>query len=1203
MLKRKRIDILVSSSEDVQKERSITEQSIRRVAAEFDVPVSASYCYGLRRSKPNETRRTGRDNGEDGLLCPYFLEHQDARDDLEQSEHILNPGQYDLVIKILWSRLGASLASMAVMPDGSQPGSASEYEIAWALYQSKQTPGFPGLQVYRNRATPAALLEPKEKRENLCRQWDAVQEFCAAWEYGETRFRDCCHEYQDLEEFENLFTEHFRDFLHSRIEPRSARYLESNPYRGLQFFDFEDADLFHGRTRAIWEVIDALKNQATAKKRFLLVLGHEGSGKSSLIRAGVLPLLTQGGTPVGNGPWRRAVTRPLSGGVSEDPLDTLAAALLSRCALPELQEEESTVEWHNLASRLSKNPGAAAARIAELLDQLARPESDHSETEEIPEKRNERIEVAGKRSLVRIKPKAQLVVFVDQFEDLFAGRFSPSVQQTYISALSALAKCEGIFVIATLESRFYPHCGQFPELIEALTGKYELQPPTPRGFGNIIRFPAEAVGLRFERDPATNRCLDEALVEAAIARPKPLPLLEHVLSRLYQRQLDRKDGLLRWSDYSELGELRGALALHEKTVFSKLKPEEKQALKPVIRQLVVPGRGEEAPFIRRTVLYSDLFSSPRLNHDEKAGAKGLVDRLVKEGLLRADAGPKDELLISVAQEALLRRWPGVWQWLSEDRHFFQMRDHLDASLKLWLERDRHKDDLLDPGIGLAEAQTLLRDFESSLSKGQTEYIEKSLARQKRRSRIRDNLGLAALAGFAVFAAYAGVERFRTERRSTNSEQEVQRIQQNGDLANSQQSALETQLKKAEQEKAQLVKQNADLVNNQSVLETQLKKAEEKAQLAQQNADLTKNQSALATELKKAQDDKAQLAKRNTDLANNQSALDTELKKAQDDKAQLAKQSTDLTNNQSVLDAALKKAQDEKTQLAKQNADLTNNQSPLDAALKKAQDDKAQLVKQNADLASNQSALESQLKKTQDEKAQLAKQNADLTNSQSPLITQLKNAQDKAQIAQQNADIATSQQSALEAELKKAEEKAQIAQQNTDHAGSQRNALDTELKKVQDEKTQLAKQNADLTNNQSTLDAALKKAQDDKAQLVKQNADLASNQSALETQLKKTQDEKAQLANQNAIVQNPDLPAGQQNGPEAQPENAEEQVQPAQQHADLSTHKHKPRENRSHAARKTRESRSKKLALKNRTRKRPTSTSSILPSQWRAQTGN
>ncbi|MEY2607028.1 MAG: eukaryotic-like serine/threonine-protein kinase, partial [Verrucomicrobiota bacterium] len=213
----KRIDILVSSSEDVQNERGVAERLIRSVAAELDVPVSVSYSNWPRGPKQeNETTaRPASDNGEDGsLLCPYFREHQDSKAEPEYCEHILNPGQYDLVINILWSRLGTALVQKCVMPDGSQPRSAAEYEVAWVLDQSKLTPGFPGLHVYRNRATPAAPLEPKEKRENLCRQWDAVQEFCAAWEKnGETEFRECCHDYQDLEEFENLFREHFRDFL------------------------------------------------------------------------------------------------------------------------------------------------------------------------------------------------------------------------------------------------------------------------------------------------------------------------------------------------------------------------------------------------------------------------------------------------------------------------------------------------------------------------------------------------------------------------------------------------------------------------------------------------------------------------------------------------------------------------------------------------------------------------------------------------------------------------------------------------------------------------------------------------------------------------------------------------------------------------------------------------------------------------------
>jgi hypothetical protein len=1068
----RRVDILVSSFEDVPNERGAAERSIRSVAAELDVPVSASYSNWLRGSKEENktTARPASDNREDGWLCPYFREHQDSNADPEYRGRILNPGQYDLVICILWSQLGNRSNSMFVMPDGSQPRSAIEYEIAWVLDQSQRTPGFPLLHVYRNRATPAAPLEPKEKRENLCRQWDAVQEFFAAWEKNDgTQFRECCHEYRDPEEFENLFREHFRDFLVRQLDRqigskkalRKVGYLESNPFRGLNFFDFEHAALYHGRTKAVWEVLEALTNQATAKKPFVLVLGPTGSGKSSLVRAGVLPLLTQGGTPLGNGPWRRAVIQPGAGGAAGDPFDALAAALLAKFALPELQDAVSLGESRNLASRLRKDPASVVARIAEVLDHLTRQELDRlldqPESKALPASRSEDIEVVRQKSLGRIKPKMHLAVVVDQLEELFTAGVSPVLQQKYISALAALANCEGVFVIATLRSGFYADYLQFPELVEltALSGKYELQPPTPRGIGNIIRFPADAAGLRFERDPATGQSLDKALVKAAIASPEPLPLLEHLLSRLYQRQLDRKDGLLLWSDYRGLGELQGALAQHEKTVFSTLKHDEKEALRFVIRHLVTPGRADEGHWIRRTVPYHDLVSSRELNQQQRAGAKGLVDRLVKEGLLSADAGPRQELLISVPQEALLRRWPGVWQWLSEDRHFFQMRDRLDASLELWLSRDRQNDDLLDPGIGLAEAETLLRDFGSSLTERQIEYIQKSLARQKRRRRVRDNIGWAAIAGLAVFAAYTGVERFNLESRRQNKE--------DTNLATSQRGALETQLKEAE-EKAQFAQQNADLATSQrSALETQLKKAEEKAQLAQQNADIaTSQRSALETQLKKAQEEKSQLAQQNAGSATSQrSALQTQLKKAEE-KAQLAQQNADVaTSQRSALETQLKEAQ-EKAQLAQQNADVaTSQRSALETQLKEAQE-KAQLAQQNTDVATSQrSALETDLKKAQEEKAQVALQNADVAAIQrSALETKLKKAEEKAQLAQQSADLVIAQRNALETQLKKAEEKAQLAQQSADLVIAQRNALETQLKKAQED-TRQAQKHADL----------------------------------------------------------------------------------------------------------------------------------------------
>src|SRR5260221_5651958 len=539
------IDIFVSSPADVQKERAVAEQLIRSVAAEFNLPINVSYSNPLRGSKEEDEISVEREDfGDEStlVLCPCFWEYPELEGD-DFLEQIPNTGQYDLVICILWSRLGTALAQKCVMPDGSRPGSATDYEVAWVLDQLKRTLGFPGLHVYRNRATPAAPLEPKEKREKLCRQWDAVQEFFAAWEKnGGAEFRECCHDYQDLEEFVNVFREHFRVFLARQFDAeivagrtlRKVPFSEPNPFRGLKFFDFEHAALYHGRTKAVGEVLDALKNQATAKKPFVLVVGPTGSGKSSLVRAGVLPLLTQGGTSAGNGPWRHALTRPGAGGAAGDPFDTLAAALLAKFALPQLQDAASTNEWRDLASQLRKDPDGAAARIAEVLDQLTRQELDRllgqRESKGLQASRSEGVQLVRQKSLGRVKPKMQLALVVDQLEELFTGAFSPVLQRKYVSALCALASCERVFIIATLRSDFYAHYQKFPELVEltAFGGRYELQPPTPRGIGNMIRFPAEAAGLRFERDPDTNRSLDEALLEAAIASPEPLPLLEHL---------------------------------------------------------------------------------------------------------------------------------------------------------------------------------------------------------------------------------------------------------------------------------------------------------------------------------------------------------------------------------------------------------------------------------------------------------------------------------------------------------------------------------------------------------------------------------------------------------------------------------------------------------------------------------------------------
>ena len=634
-LRMRRIDIFVSSPADVQKERSLAERLIRSIAAEFNVPVTVSYSNWLRRISPSDKVAALGANGFEGdrsLLCPCFWEYQDLKSEQNYRERIPNPGQYDLVICILWSRLGTRISPAFVMPDGSQPTSATEYEIAWVLDQANRTPGFPKLHVYRNRATPVAPLEPKEEREMSFERWDSVQEFFSVCE-SRSAFSEVCSNYHDLQEFEELFREHFRTFLAKQLEreitPREQlpgeQYWKSNPYRGLQFFDFEHAPIFHGRTKVIGEVLDALKRQASSKNPFVLVLGTRGSGKSSLVRAGVLPLLIEVGAA--NGPWRRAVTRPGTRGAAGDPFERLATALLADSALPELRTAMSRNGRADLASELREQPDSAVVRLAEVLDQISLQELDRLLDDEEGESplpgRIEGAELARHRMLRRAKPEAHLALVVDQLEDLFAAGYTAELQRQYIAALVALIRCQQVFVIATLRSDFYAYFQQFSELSELARdgGRFDLQAPTREDLGNMIRLPAAAAGLRFERDSASGRRLDEALVDAAAASSEPLPLLGHVLSQMYRKQLARKDGLLEWSDYRDLDELEGALNNHAETVFRELGGDEQEAFDFVMRHLVSFGSGEGG--VRRTVLYRDLVRCHQFVHRQKRA--GLVD--------------------------------------------------------------------------------------------------------------------------------------------------------------------------------------------------------------------------------------------------------------------------------------------------------------------------------------------------------------------------------------------------------------------------------------------------------------------------------------------------------------------------------------------------------------------------------------------------
>ena len=786
----KRIGVNVLASGDVQKERILADRLIRSIATEFNVPVSATELNFQRLVEADLVQESGwpdgqRNEDECVVLCLWFSQDEmDGHDVINKS--ISGASVFDHVVCIVWSRLDVQTESALRESCCAAVNLESGVQVTSTLDDNISESGGLEFVVYRNCNDPTPPLEPKEARDEFWRRWDALQEFFASCEKENLEALErAVNVYRSLQEFEEAFRNGFRRFLAARIgdqvrlsgSRRRVRRWHASPFRGLSLFSYEHAPIFCGRTKAIGEVLDAMEAQIRVARPFVIVVGPSGSGKSSLVQAGVLPLLTQPGTIEGIGLWRRAVTRPGAGGSGGDCFDALAAALLESTALPALQNPESLYATRELACELREHADSVALRVRDALDHAAREwtierrhQLEEQERQFRASGRPEIAEVVRQRGERLHLPKPRLALVVDQLEELFTAGFSAEVRQAYVAAIAGLARSGKVYVLATLRSDFYSSYQQFPELVELTkpSGKVDLRPPASREIGEIIRLPAESAGLSFEEEQGSGQRLDEALRDAASATPESLPLLEHVLSLLYEEQAIRGDQILRWSDYRKLGELKGALAQHAERVFATLESAEQEAFPLVMRHLVTLGQGEEEVPNRRTVPYRDFMPLQQTTDDAKAGAKGFIDQFIQARLLVADTDPHGEMTVSVAHEALLREWRRVREWLIENREFLRMRDRLDASLKLWLSRGGQKDDLLRPGLALAEGEKLAADYASSLSEQQASYIRVSVIERERLRAAQDRVRYRVMGGITaalVVAVVFGLVSFRQYRRA------------------------------------------------------------------------------------------------------------------------------------------------------------------------------------------------------------------------------------------------------------------------------------------------------------------------------------------------------------------------------------------------------------------------------------------------------
>ena len=473
--------------------------------------------------------------------------------------------------------------------------------------------------------------------------------------------------------------------------PLSSEEQVKSPFRGLEVFEFENADLFFGRTRAIAACTERLQQLAAGGKAFLLIYGMSGSGKSSLLRAGLLPSITRAGPVAGIGAWRRCLIRPSEG---PDAVAALTTALFREGALPELAAEVDVVEFTLLGWNA---PDRALALIRHAL-----------------------VKAAGNAGAAR--SQARLLVAVDQLEELFTTEKQAPAREALVRLMATLAASGLVWLIATIRSDFFHRCGEVPGFSALKDGlaSYELLPPTGPEIAQIIREPARASGLRFEESPDQGR-LDDVLQEAAAADPGSLPLLEFVLDALYEAA--RESRVLTFAQYRALGGLEGAIARRADEVVEALPPEIQEALPAVLRALTTVRPGDEKA-TARPVAEGEIAAMPT--------RRALVEALVASRLLVSDEDVTGHVFVRLAHEALLFRWPRAAEIVNANRNFLETRARLKADAQRWLSDNRNTELLLPSGKRLAEGEELLPSRREEVGDQIAEYIEASSREQQER---------------------------------------------------------------------------------------------------------------------------------------------------------------------------------------------------------------------------------------------------------------------------------------------------------------------------------------------------------------------------------------------------------------------------------------------------------------------------------------
>ncbi len=475
------------------------------------------------------------------------------------------------------------------------------------------------------------------------------------------------------------------------------------PYKGLSYFDCngEDPKYFYGRTALTDRLIEKVR-----EGNFLAVLGASGSGKSSLVRAGLLHQLKQGQRLSGSDRWPIYIFRP-----GEHPLQSLAWAFVD----PDVAEVER-------ASQLAK--------ATELVESGA----------------------VGLGHLVTAAAgEGRAILAIDQFEEVFAlCRDETERQQLFECLIGVLNRVgQKLCLVIALRADFFGKCAE--QEYAGLANKLQedlvtVTPMTPEELEDAIIEPAKQVGLEVERE-LVDRILED------VEGPGSLPLLQYTLTELWkQRTVNR----LTLTEYTRLGGVKGTLKKRAEAVYQSLSQPEQRIAQRIFLELTQLGEGTEDT--RRRVFKRNLVTSP--------GSEALVARVIQQladaklvvtsEVVEKSADSQRLAIVDVAHEALIRHWPRLRTWIDENRARLRVQRQIEQEAKLWWQHEQETSYLWQ-GVRLAQAEEIYQNYKDELSREVEAFIEAGLARRQQeqlqeKRRLRRTLMAAAAIAILGLAA-------------------------------------------------------------------------------------------------------------------------------------------------------------------------------------------------------------------------------------------------------------------------------------------------------------------------------------------------------------------------------------------------------------------------------------------------------------------